>query len=587
MKVIAKLYSAALIAALFSTPGIEVSAQVLQKNVPAIPGEAKLAKLKSAVEANPDDMDSIQAYYDAFLEVRPGQEKELAAQIKAWSVQFPSSYYFPAYLKRAAKLAARTTDPEILEGLKKAVEAAPDSLSVHQAYIEAVSPDNPEIFARYDELMKEFPQSAMVSYALAKAYLDKESPKAKPYLLKAVATNPQFAPAWYGLWIDDLRWGNFEEGCEYIRKAIAADPTNPLYQYRYATSFMGLDQEKFTDLSFKIARDFPESEYADRALGYLASCSGNAEIRTKCYQMLHDNFPMERAEPYMTSYFDVLLAENPEKARELAIEMKSKNSDGWGDLLTQAEYFIRGRKLMDQSQPAEALTVLNKVKLSQYSAYGNESLLRLMAEATDKTGDHQAAYAMLMKVFVKEPSPALSRDLYAYGLKSGKDQAAVKADIYTRLNAQAKAATPFTLKKYIGEGSASLADYKGKVLLLTYWFPGCGPCRAEMPFFENVVKQYKSKPLAYVGINIVAEQNDYVIPFHNSSGFSFTPLEEVKGRDKGNLDNKGAAPANFLIDQNGRIIFSDFLIHAENEGHLKMMVDLLLEAPAEFTKQKS
>lgn len=587
MKILAKLYIAALLAALFSTPAMQVLAQAPKKNVPAISGETKLAKLKRAVEADPNDMNSIQAYYDTFLEVKPGREKELAAQIRAWSVRFPSAYYFPAYLKRAAKLAARTTDPEALEKLKKAVEAAPDSLSLHQAYIEAISPDNPEIFARYDELMKEFPQSATVPYALAKAYLDKESPKAKPYLLKAVAINPQFALAWYGLWIDDLRWGNFEEGSEYIRKAIAADPSNPLYQYRYATSFMGLDQQKFTDLSFKIAKDFPDSEYADRALGYLAACSGNAEVRTKCYQMLHDNFPMERAEPYMTSYFDVLLAENPEKARELAIEMKRTNSTSWGDLLTQAEYFIRGRKLVDQNQPAEALAVLNKIKLPQYSAYGNESLLLLKAEATDKTGDHAAAYAMLMKEFVKDPSPALSGDLYTYGAKSGKDQAAVKADIYTWLNANAKAATPFTLKKYIGEGSASLADYKGKVLLLTYWFPGCGPCRAEMPFFENVVRLYKDRPLAYVGINIVPEQNDYVVPFHNSSGFSFTPLEEVKGRDKGNLDNQGAAPTNFLIDQNGRIIFSDFFIHAENETHLKMMVDLLLDAPPEFTRKKS
>lgn len=565
---------------------MQVLAQAPKKKAPAVSGETKLAKLKAAVEASPNDMNAIQDYFDTFLEVRPGREKDLEKQIRAWSVRFPSAYYFTAYLKRASKLAARTTDPVVLNELKKAVQAAPDSLSAHQAYIEAISPDNPEIFARYDELMKEFPQSATVPYALAKAYLDKENPKAKPYLLKAVAINPQFALAWYGLWVDGLRWGNFEEGSEYIRKAIAADPSNPLYQYRYATSFMGLDQQKFTDLSFKIARDFPESEYADRALGYLANCSGNAEVRTKCYQMLHDNFPMERAEPYMSSYFDVLLAENPEKARELALEMKRGNSEEWGDLLTQAEYFIQGGKLMDQNQPAEALAVLKKIKLSPYSSYGKESLLLLQAEATSKTGDHLAAYAMLMKEFVKEPSPELSGHLYAYGAKSGKDQAAVKADIYSKLNANAKAATPFTLKKYIGEGDASLADYKGKVLLLTYWFPGCGPCRAEMPFFENVVKQYKSRPLAYVGINIVREQDEYVVPFHNSSGFSFTPLAEQKGRDKGNLDNEGAAPTNFLIDQNGRIIFSNFFIHAENESHLKMMIDLLLDAPEEFTQRK-
>jgi hypothetical protein len=107
-----------------------------------------------------------------------------------------------------------------------------------------------------------------------------------------------------------------------------------------------------------------------------------------------------------------------------------------------------------------------------------------------------------------------------------------------------------------------------------------------MPFFENVVKQYQRSQLAYVGINIVAEQDEYVIPFHDSSGFSFTPLADIKGRDKGNLENYGAAPTNFLIDKAGRIVFSDFMIGAENETHLKMMIDLLLDAPSGFAESK-
>ena len=267
-------------------------------------------------------------------------------------------------------------------------------------------------------------------------------------------------------------------------------------------------------------------------------------------------------------------------------DLKEAEGDNWTDLLTQADLYIQGKRLLNGQKPAEALAVLNKIKLSRYSLFGHESLLFLKAEATDQTGDHASAYGQLMKVFAKDPSPALQSALYGYGVKLGKDQAAVKADIYQSLLIKAKPATPFSLKKYIGEGNASLSDYKGKVLLLTYWFPGCGPCRAEMPFFENVVKQYQNNQLAYVGINIVAEQDEYVVPFHNSSGFSFTPLADSKGRDKGNLENYGAAPTNFLIDKTGRIVFSDFMIGAENESHLKMMIDLLLEAPVGFTKGK-
>ncbi len=587
MIVIKIIYRAAIIAALVSAQLTHISAQSKRTGVNAKPS---LAKLKNDVVNHPDDINAIQIYYDAFLEANPGSEKQLKLQMQTWVKQFPSNPYFPVYLKRAAKLAARTNDKNVLGRLKAAVEAAPDSMSRHVAYIEAIGPDNPDIAARYDDLMKAFPENANIPFALAKAYIEKESPKAKPYLLKAVQADPQFALAWYNLWVDAQRWGRFEEGWEYIKKAIAADPKNPLYQYRYATSFMGLDQEKFTALSFKLAEDFPESEYAVRALGYLASQSASAEDVIKCYQMLHDNFPAEKVGFYMSSYFDALLPTDSQKARALAVEMKASKfaeDDNWTELLAQANLYIQGKELLDKRQPAQALTVLNKIKLPKYSRFVRENLLFLKAEATDQTGDHASAYGLLMKVFSADPSPALQTALYSYGSKLGKDQAAVKADIYQHLLMKAKPATPFSLRKYIGEGNASLSDYKGKILLLTYWFPGCGPCRAEMPFFENVVKQYQNTQLAYVGINIVAEQDDYVIPFHNSSGFSFTPLAEVKGRDKGNLENYGTAPTNFLIDQTGRIVFSDFMIGAENQSHLKMMIDLLLDAPTGFFGGKS
>ncbi len=105
---------------------------------------------------------------------------------------------------------------------------------------------------------------------------------------------------------------------------------------------------------------------------------------------------------------------------------------------------------------------------------------------------------------------------------------------------------------------------------------GWGPCRGEFPHFENVVKQYKGKSFKYVGINIASDQNDYVLPFMKSSGYSFTPLEDVTGRVKGNLDNKNAAPVNFMLDQNGRIVFANFRIDQENEDDLKLMIDMLL-----------
>jgi thiol-disulfide isomerase/thioredoxin len=587
MPIKVKIFGMALIAALISAPVTELFAQT--ETVTASGAvDPKLDKLKTAIEANPNDIKALSDYYQTFKESNPGHEKDLVIQFQTWIKQFPKAPYLSIFLNRAIKAAAVTTDKDVLEKLKLAVEAAPDSLSRHQAYIEAVGPDNPELAKRYDELINKFPKCAVVPYALAKVYIDQENPKAKPYLLKAVAIDPKYGQAWADLWMDAQRWGDFNQGWKYLEKAMAADPSNADYAFSYATSFMGLDQDKFTDLSLKIAKEFPKSDKGVRALGYLALRSTEKD-QIKYYQLLHDSFPPDISGGYMGSYFYVLLAVNPEKAESLAAEMKAVKQGGstnWSNLAEQAELVIRGKKLLDQNKAGDALAVFNKVKLPRYALGAGKSLFLLKSEAIDQMGNHTAAYDTIMKAFVKIPSPIMQEALYRYGEKSGKTEAAVKADIYKNLEANAKQATPFTLKNYIGEGSTSLADYKGKVTLLTYWFPGCGPCRGEMPFFENVVKQYKKRPLAYVGINIDRGQDDYVLSFHKSSGFSFTPLADVTGRIKGNLDNKGAAPVNFLIDQNSRIIFSDFSIHAENEADLKLMVDLLLNAPVEFTQNK-
>ncbi|MBK8607956.1 MAG: TlpA family protein disulfide reductase [Chitinophagaceae bacterium] len=163
-----------------------------------------------------------------------------------------------------------------------------------------------------------------------------------------------------------------------------------------------------------------------------------------------------------------------------------------------------------------------------------------------------------------------------YGNKINKASAAVNKDVLYVRDTTARQAPVFNLETYLTKGKSSLNDYKGKVVLLTYWFPGCGPCRGEFPHFENVVKNFKGKDFVYLGINILGDQDDYVVPFMKSSGYSFIPLKDNKDWQKGPLDNRGAAPVNFLIDQDGRIIFSNFRTDGSNEATLEMMIQSLL-----------
>lgn len=474
------------------------------------------------------------------------------------------------------------TDQAQLIKLKAAVEASPDSLSVHTAYTKAIGTESPELEKQYAIWMKKYPKSAMVPYGIAKAYLSEESPKAKPYLLKAVEIDPKFTEAWGGLWIDGERWGDFTVSRGYLAKATASDPSNPNYAFYYASSFGGIDEAKWRQMSLDVAKRFPNHERGAQALYWLAARSKKTADKMKYFELLHDSYAPGKfnwSASGMSSYYNILLSENPQKAVALAQEMEKTEKEErkqWPGMVLQAQTIAKAKTLMDQKKGAEALTELKLLKLSKYSSFKTELEL-LKAQANDVAGNTRAAYDSLIVFFAKSPSTALRSAIASYGNKLSRNTAQTDADIWARLNANAQIASPFNdLKRYLSAGTASLSDYKGKVVLLTYWFPGCGPCRGEFPHFENVVRKFKGKDLEYLGINIVSKQNDYVVPFMKGSGYSFTPLEDVEGRAKGNLDNRNAAPMNFLIDKEGRLIFSNFRTDGDNEDDLELMINLLL-----------
>lgn len=486
----------------------------------------------------------------------------------------------PSLTIAQVKQTETVTDKATLVNLMKAVEAAPDSLSFHSAYIKAVGVNSAAVVAQYEKWMKKYPKSAMVPYALAKAYTDQESPKAKPYLLKAVAIDPRFTEAWGGLWTDAQRWGDFKGGDEYLKKATESDPQNASYAFYYSSSFRDKDPKIYHDLTMGVVKRFPDSERGAQALYWYATRSTDIADKMKYYELLRTSYAPAKfnwSASGMTSYFNLLLDQDAKKALNLAQEMlKDKKDDKeWTSLSLQAQRINDAKGLMQQNKSSEALTLLNQVKLPRYYSF-NKDLVLLKAETYVLAGHTKAAYDSLIVAFSKQPGVKLKSAIVGYGVKLGKNAELVDADILKYINANAQAATPFTLKNYLTSGQTSLADYKGKVVLLTYWFPGCGPCRGEFPHFENVVRKFKGQDFSYVGINIASEQNDYVVPFMKGSGYSFRPLEDVKGRVKGNLDNRSAAPASFLIDKEGRLIFSNFRTDGDNEDELELMISMLL-----------
>lgn len=110
-------------------------------------------------------------------------------------------------------------------------------------------------------------------------------------------------------------------------------------------------------------------------------------------------------------------------------------------------------------------------------------------------------------------------------------------------------APAFTLPDLSGRG-VSLADFKGKVVVLDFWATWCPPCRKEIPDFITIQNEYGSKGVQVVGIAL--DELPKVQDFVRSNGMNYPVL---MGNDAitalyGGIEG---IPTTFIIDRNGKI----------------------------------
>ena len=101
----------------------------------------------------------------------------------------------------------------------------------------------------------------------------------------------------------------------------------------------------------------------------------------------------------------------------------------------------------------------------------------------------------------------------------------------------------------------SFSDYKGKLLVINFWYINCGPCIVEMPYLNDLVNKYQNEDVQFLALSFdtvldiksFLQKTEFIYEHGSISRslmYDFTPV----------------SPGHFIVDKDG--IIRDIIIGA-------------------------
>lgn len=121
----------------------------------------------------------------------------------------------------------------------------------------------------------------------------------------------------------------------------------------------------------------------------------------------------------------------------------------------------------------------------------------------------------------------------------------------------------------------SLAQWRGKVIVLNFWAPWCPPCRHEIPGFIRLQERFGTQGLQFVGVAL--DSVEAVREYVRQAGINYPILlGDYEGAFLGQAagNPQGGLPYTLVLGRNGQPVAS--LLGAVSERRLEAIVRPLL-----------
>jgi cytochrome c biogenesis protein CcmG/thiol:disulfide interchange protein DsbE len=150
----------------------------------------------------------------------------------------------------------------------------------------------------------------------------------------------------------------------------------------------------------------------------------------------------------------------------------------------------------------------------------------------------------------------------APALESNKAREAINA-------MQGKPAPPLAVKEWMNAQAQTLADLKGKVVVLDFWATWCGPCLASVPHTNELMKKYQDRGVVFVGVcaSNGAEKMAETVKKH---GILYPVVKDAAGATV-NAYKVDSYPDYYIIDRQGNLRWGD-LVNADLEKAIQILL---------------
>ncbi|WP_428654313.1 redoxin domain-containing protein [Runella sp.] len=403
--------------------------------------------------------------------------------------------------------------------------------TLQQAYQRTQQKEKAEAVVKRKEEKFGKKEDRMASYS---SFLRKKAPiaeKKKEYeqLWKTMPAEPkpmdwQYMKYIYSTYVrmlaDSNRWDDFKKVIAEARPEVKAETMQTYNSLAWDWAKKGEKLEQATDLS-KQATEWAKAQITQPRMASDPTAKTDAQLRKSResqYSMFADTY----------GYILLKAGKNAEAARYLE-----------DAAVTYGNY----KNAEINERYVEALEKVNPPAIKE------------IAEKSIKKGKStDAIIEALKQTYTQKKGSADGFDTYLADLKRIASENA-KAEIREKMIL--KPAPAFSLVNLEGK-PVSLADLKGKTVVIDFWATWCGPCISSFPGMQKAVDKYKNDPnVAFVFVDTWQTEEDKrknAADFIEKKKYTFNVLLDDKDEVVTSFKVSGI-PTKFVVDKSGNIRF--------------------------------